>query len=198
MKKILLIFTVVTLTANMASAQLLPSFQFGLKGGMNFASLSSSTAATFSSSNQSGYLGGLWMRFGALGFNFQPEIYATSKKVDFMNNGGETKQSFTSIDVPLLIGGKVGAFGIGGRFYAGPVVSFAVNKDQSFIDATQKAGTLNYHDQNYAVQAGVGLDIKKFSIDLRYEAGLNKQDLDGYPTRINLFTLSIAYSLLKF
>ncbi len=198
MKKIVLTLTVFAASFSLASAQILPSFQFGVKGGLNFSSLSSSASTTFSNSNQAGYLAGLWLRVGALGFNFQPEMYLTSKNVDISANGGETKGKFTSLDVPLLFGAKVGAFGIGGRFYTGPLVSFAINKDQNFVDAAQKAGSFNYNSQNYAWQFGVGLDIKRISIDVRYEAGLNKQDYNGYPTKINLFNVSLAYSLLKF
>jgi hypothetical protein len=52
-------------------------------------------------------------------------------------NGAEytSKAKFTSIDVPLLIGTKIGALGLGGRFYGGPVFSFTVNKDQSYSNA---------------------------------------------------------------
>jgi len=198
MKRFLLLLVILSATTFYASAQVLPSFQFGIKGGANLSSLSSSASTTFSSSNQAGYLGGFWARFGALGFNFQPELYLTSKNVDISANGGETKAKFTSIDVPLLFGGKVGAFGIGGRFYTGPLVSFAINKDQNFVDALHQAGTLNYHDQNFAWQFGAGLDIKAISIDLRYEAGITKQDYGPASTRINLFNLSLAYRLLKF
>ncbi len=197
MKKLVLTLTICAAAISFASAQILPSFQFGLKGGLNFSSLSSSASTTFSNSNQAGYLGGIWMRFGALGFNFQPEVYATSKNVDITDaNGGEVKGKFTSIDVPLLFGGKIGAFGVGGRFYTGPLVSFSANK--SFSGAADEVAKLQYKDQNYAWQFGVGLDIKKISVDLRYEAGLNKQSYNGYPTRVNLFSLSLAYSLLKF
>jgi len=198
MKKLLLALIIFAATIGLASAQILPSFQFGIKGGMNFSSIQSTTSATFNSSNQAGYLGGLWARVGALGFNFQPEIYATSKNIDISQNGGETKQKFTSIDVPLLIGGKIGAFGFGGRFYTGPVISIAVDKQQSFVDAAKAAGSLDYQDQNFAWQFGAGIDIKKISIDLRYEAGITKQDYGSGQTRINLFSLTLAYSLLKF
>jgi hypothetical protein len=108
MKKHILILTICLATVFAASAQILPSFQFGIKGGMNLTNLSKT--GTFSSSNQAGYLAGLWMRFGALGFNFQPEAYITSKNVTV--DGSQAK--FTSVDVPLLFGGKVGAFGVGG------------------------------------------------------------------------------------
>ena len=196
MKKIILTFVLLTGALNFASSQILPSFQFGVKGGVNLTGLSTASG-TFSSSNQAGYLAGFWARFGALGFNFQPEIYLTSKDVTISSNGGETKAKFTSIDVPLLFGAKVGAFGIGGRFYTGPVVSFAINKDQSFSGAAANATSLNYHDQNFAWQFGVGLDVKKISFDLRYEAGLSNQYYGSAQTKASLFNFTLAYRLFK-
>ncbi|MDB5156570.1 MAG: hypothetical protein JWR50_1277 [Mucilaginibacter sp.] len=198
MKKIILTLAIFTAAFSFTSAQVLPSFQFGAKAGLNLSSISSSASATLSSSNQAGYLAGFWARFGALGFNFQPEMYITSKNVDVKSSdGSEGKQKFTSIDVPLLFGGKVGAFGIGGRFYTGPVASFAINRDQTFTGAAGNALRLNYKDQNFAWQFGAGLDVKTISVDLRYEAGLTKQDYGSGQTRINLFNLSLAYRLAK-
>jgi hypothetical protein len=197
MKKLILSIIILAASAGIASAQLLPTVQFGVKGGVNLSELSSQ-GNNFSSDNRAGYLGGIWARFGALGFNFQPELYATGKNIDIMANGGETRAKFTSIDVPLLFGGKVGAFGFGARFYTGPMVSFAVDKNQSFIDAAGKAGSLDYQDQNFAWQFGVGVDVKRISIDLRYEQGITKQDYEDTHTRVSLFNLSLAYSLLKF
>jgi hypothetical protein len=179
-----------------ASAQILPSFQFGAKGGVNLSEISANN--TFSSKNTAGYLGGFWARFGALGFNLQPEIYLTSKNIDITDNqGNENKAKFTSIDVPVLFGGKVGAFGVGGRFYTGPVASFAIDKQQNFYGAFHNAVSLNYQDANFAWQFGAGLDIKKVSIDLRYEAGVTKQSYANGQTRINLFNLSLAYSIFS-
>jgi hypothetical protein len=198
MKKLFTSLLIIFSGVHFASAQLLPSFQFGLKGGVNLSSIQATASSNFSSSNQAGYLGGVWARFGALGFNFQPEMYVTSKDVDITNpNGGITNAKFTSLDVPLLIGGKIGAFGFGGRFYTGPLVSFAINKDQSFGGAVDKAVDLDYQDQNFAWQFGLGVDIRKISIDLRYEAGITKQSYSTNQTRVNLFNLTLAYSLFK-
>ncbi len=198
MKKILLTSIVVITFINFASAQILPSFQFGIKGGVNLSSLSNSSS-TFNSNNRAGYLGGFWARVGAIGFNFQPEVYLTSKNVDISNSDGEVKAKFTSIDVPLLFGGKVGAFGFGFRYYTGPLVSFAINKDQSFSNAAGNALALDYKDQNYAWQFGAGLDIRKISLDVRYEAGLSKQIYgDDEHTRVSLFNITLAVPLTKF
>lgn len=197
MKKILLTITICFITTYLASAQVLPSFQFGVKAGTNLSGLSTSAGSTLNSSNRAGYLGGFWARFGALGFNFQPELYLTSKNVNLSSGSSDTRAKFTSIDVPLLVGAKVGALGIGGRFYTGPLVSFAINKDQSFSGALGNATSLNYKNQNLAWQLGAGLDIKAISIDLRYEAGITKQSYGASNTRINLFNLSLAYRLFK-
>ena len=167
------------------------------KGGLNLASISSDNSATFSANNQAGYLAGAWARFGALGFNFQPEVYFTQKSADITSNGGETKANFTSIDVPLLFGAKVGALGLGARFYTGPVVSFALNKSQSFSQVVSEAQALDYKNQNFAWQFGAGLDLKAISFDLRYEAGLTSQSYGNSSTKINLFSLSVAYRLIK-
>ena len=197
MKKLILTLITVTAAFTFASAQVIPSFQLGIKGGVNFASLSSSAGSTFSTANRAGYLGGLWARVGALGFNFQPELYVTGKNVQITDNGTEVKAKFTSIDVPLLFGGKIGAFGFGGRFYTGPLVSFAINKSQSFGTAIGNATSLDYKDQNYAWVFGAGIDIKNISVDLRYEAGLSKQTYGSSQTKVSLFNLSLAIPLLK-
>ncbi|MBS1531388.1 MAG: PorT family protein [Bacteroidetes bacterium] len=196
MKKLILSLFVALAAAFTAKAQVLPNFQFGLKGGVNLASIPSVNTA-FSSNNKAGYLAGAWARFGALGFNFQPEVYFTQKSADVTSNGGETKANFTSIDVPLLFGAKVGALGIGARLYTGPVVSFALNKSQSFSQAVSEAQALDYKDQNFAWQVGAGLDLKALSFDLRYETGLTSQSYGSTSTKINLFSLSIAYRLIK-
>jgi hypothetical protein len=193
MKKASITLAICLATIFTASAQLIPKVQFGLKGGVNLTSISKS--GTFSSNNRAGYLGGIWARFGALGFNFQPEAYVTSKTVNVSDNTGTTNAKFTSIDVPLLFGGKVGAFGFGARFYTGPVVSFAINKDQSYSSAASNITKLDYKNQNYAWQVGAGVDIRSLSVDLRYEAGLSKQNYGAGSTKINLFNLSLGYKL---
>lgn len=198
MKRIFTTIAIIISCFQFALAQIIPSFQFGLKAGANLSSLQTSASATFATSNQAGYLGGIWARFGALGFNFQPEMYVTSKNVDITTQGGGTTSAkFTSLDVPLLVGVKIGAFGIGGRLYTGPLVSFALDKSQSLGGAVGKAFSLDYQDQNFAWQFGAGLDIKRISVDLRYEAGITKQTYGYNQTRVSLFNVSLGYSLFK-
>lgn len=180
-------------TASIASAQILPSFQFGVKGGVNLSKFS--TTNTFNSDNQAGFLGGIWLRVGALGFNFQPEAYYTSKIVNITDGSNTNTVKLNSIDIPALVGFKVGTFGVGGRIYTGPVASFILNQNQSFGNAAGAIAHLNFKNQNYAWQFGVGGDFSSFSVDLRYEKGLSNLNDSGYDQKLNLFTLTAAYRL---
>lgn len=179
-----------------AFSQVLPSFQFGLKAGTNLSKLS--TENTFSSDNSAGYYAGIWARIGAAGIHFQPELYLSGKNTTLTSNEGatigqENKVKFTSLDVPLLIGTKIGAAGIGVRFNTGPVISFILDKKQSFGNAASSAFRGDFKDQAVAWQFGAGVDVGKLGIDLRYEAGLSKVGKSGYDdARLNLFTLGLA------
>lgn len=192
MKKILLSAFFLCFSA-VAFSQILPTFQFGLKGGANLSKLS--TQNTFGSDNSAGYYAGVWARIGAAGIHFQPELYLSGKNSSLINNttGDKNDVKFTSLDVPLLIGTKIGAAGVGIRLNTGPVVSFILNDKQSFGNAAGNVFKGDFKNQSVAWQFGTGLDIGKLGIDLRYEAGLSKIGKDGYSdTKLNLFTLGLA------
>lgn len=194
MKKINL-FIALLFCSTMAFSQVLPSFQFGLKGGLNLSKFN--TENTFSSDNQAGYYAGIWTRIGAAGIHLQPELYLSGKNTTLVSSAGEeNKVKFTSLDVPVLIGTKIGAAGIGVRLNTGPVVSFILNEDQSFGNAASNIFNGRFKDQAFAWQFGAGLDIKKLNFDLRYELGLTDINKGGYgETKLNLFTLGIGYRL---
>ena len=179
-----------------ASAQILPSVQFGLKAGANFSKFDSEN--TFDSDNRAGFYGGVWARFGAAGIHFQPELYISGKKADLISEatGEVNKVRFTSLDVPLLIGTKFGAAGIGVRLNTGPMFSLILDENQSFGQAAGNVFKANFKNQAVAWQFGAGVDLKKLSLEARYELGLSKINKAGYPgTKLNLFTVGLGYRL---
>ncbi|MCX2575547.1 porin family protein [Pedobacter sandarakinus] len=179
-----------------ASAQVLPSVQFGLKAGANFSKFDSDN--TFSSENRTGFYGGLWARVGAAGIHFQPELYLSGKKTNLVSEatGQVNKVSFTSLDVPLLVGTKIGAAGIGLRLNTGPMFSLILDENQSFSQAAGNVFQANFKNQAFAWQFGAGVDLKKLSVEARYELGLSKINKVGYPdTKLNLFTVGLGYRL---
>ncbi|WP_316850976.1 porin family protein [Pedobacter agri] len=179
-----------------ASAQVLPSVQFGLKAGANFSKFDSEN--TFASDNRAGFYGGVWARIGAAGIHFQPELYISGKKADLISEatGEVNKVSFTSLDVPLLVGTKFGAAGIGVRLNTGPMFSLILDENQSFGQAAGNVFRANFKNQAIAWQFGAGVDLKKLSLEARYELGLSKLNKAGYPgTKLNLFTVGLGYRL---
>lgn len=194
MKRFLLV-AIFIFGAFSAFSQVTPSFQLGIKGGFNLSKFS--TENTFASDNKAGYYAGLWTRIGAAGIHLQPELYLSGKNTTLKSSSGlENEVKFTSLDVPVLIGTKIGAAGIGLRLNTGPVVSFILSEEQNFNDAASSVFNGNFKDQAFAWQFGTGLDVGKLSVDLRYEMGLSKLNSAGYPdTKLNMFTLGLGIKL---
>src|SRR5690606_6778928 len=125
MKKSLLTLICFIAAITFAQAQLLPSFKLGIKGGLGFSSLSSE-GKLFNSDTKTGFQLGAWGRVGLAGFHVQPEVYYASKKAGIKtSNNEEGDATFKSMDVPILLGTKIGLGPVGFRIQAGPVFSFA-------------------------------------------------------------------------
>ncbi|WP_411274554.1 porin family protein [Daejeonella sp.] len=204
MKKIIVI-TCIMLTAGVAAMAQLPNFAFGIKGGANYSKLKTEDDLTDENSIV-GYHVGIFTRLGAAGLYVQPELYLGSKGNKFIKvedtNGNEVEASgkvrFTTLDLPLLIGTKIGPSKLNLRFMGGPVASFVINENTTFDSAYQNISDFdNYKKQNWAYQAGAGVDVGNLTIDLRYEGGLsNVSRSDEYNQKQNLFHLSLGIKLL--
>lgn len=194
MKKILL-SALFVFSGAFAYGQLLPNFQFGVKAGANLTKFQ--TENTFSSDNRAGYFAGVWTRIGAAGIHLQPELYLTGKNTTLIaGNGEENEVKFTSLDVPVLIGTKFGAAGVGLRINTGPVFSFILDDEQKFGQAAGQVFDGDFKGQNMAWQFGAGLDFGSLGLDLRYEKGLSKVNKSNYSdTKLDLFTLGLSYRI---
>lgn len=195
MKKIILLAAILAVNS-LAFGQILPSFQLGIKAGANMSKLT--TEQPLSSDNRTGYYGGLWARIGAAGIHLQPEAYVSGKNTTVKRtaDGAENNIEFTSLDVPVLIGTKFGAAGLGLRLNTGPVVSFIFKENETPKGAVNSAFSGNFKDQNFGWQFGAGLDISKIGIDLRYETGLSKLGEATYENaKLGLFTFGVALRL---
>ncbi|MGF1924188.1 MAG: porin family protein [Bacteroidia bacterium] len=195
MKKILLSL-ILTASSFYGFAQGLPTFQLGVKGGVNLAKFT--TKDTFSSDNKGGYYGGIWARVGGAGIHLQPELYLSGKNSSLVTaSGQENSVKFTSLDLPILIGTKIGAAGLGLRLNTGPVFTFLLDEEQKFGQAASSAFDGEFKDTAVAWQFGVGLDIGKLNIDGRYESGLSKiNSAGGYPTtKLNLYTIGVGFRI---
>lgn len=204
MKKIIL-FTCMMLTAGVAAMAQLPNFTLGIKGGANFSKLKTKEDLTDENSI-AGYHVGIFTRLGGAGMYLQPELYLGSKGSKFIKvedtSGNEVEASgkvrFTTLDLPVLLGTKIGPSKLNLRFMAGPVISFVVDENTTFDSAYRDISDFdNYKKQNWAYQAGAGVDVGNLTVDLRYEGGLsNISRSDEYNQKQNLFHLALGFKLL--
>lgn len=198
MKRIFLSIAVFVASLGFSEAQLLPTFQFGLKGGLNFSKLMED-GRLLNSGTRTGYQAGIYARVGAAGIHFQPELYVTGKSSEatFENEGGEVTANvtFTSLDLPLLVGTRIGVGPIGFRAQAGPVVSFLLDKGigSALSDVVSPS---TYRNQAIGLTGGIGADIFKLRVDLRYEHGLSNLSKDGSEAqKLRLWTFGVGYRL---
>jgi hypothetical protein len=199
MKKIIVIVFVVLLSIPAFS-----QFKFGLKAGVSTTSLSMPTIKTISSGTTSftvdalsnakyGFHGGAFVRLTFFGVYIQPELLFSTRTNEYTVTNVTTqsapvayvaKQSFNKLDIPVLLGLKLGPL----RINAGPVGSLLINSPKAII--TNPDYKNNYSKMTIGYQAGLGFDLLNFlTFDLRYEGNLKKyqnqiQNLTG--TKFNL------------
>ena len=175
------------------------SFQFGLKTGFNSTSFDTNAGYDLEDAKdefKAGYLIGGWTRIGVLGnLSIQPELYYSKKNgaTDFSGEGSESF-SYYSWDVPLLAHLEVvdlkliKLYGVGG-----PVASFRA-KDESKFSVTSLESEYNgdrFKSTNWNFQLGAGVQLMRFTLDARYEWGLN----DISRTEMERKTKSLIFSL---
>ena len=169
-------------------------FSLGVKGGVNYSSLKTDN---FKSSNVAGYQAGLFARFGG-GFYVQPELYVSSKGGKFNSNNNGTDYNgnvkFTTLNVPLLLGGSFGEKNLNFRVMAGPVYSYLMDRKENFSANFNGAFADfgHYNNSTLGYQAGAGVDIGAITADLRYEGGLTKVN-ENYGQRPNIWALSVGF-----
>ncbi len=197
MKKYLLSMALLMAVAIGAKAQ----FSVGVKAGVNFSQINTDN---FKQSTTTGYQAGLFARIGK-SFYLQPELYLGSKggqfDFDTNNNGVVTstngKITFTTLNVPLLLGKSFGTENLNFRIMAGPIYSYYLSRSDNFSTAINNAysdfGSFNKSTLGY--QAGAGVDIGPITADLRYEGGLSKIN-DTYGERPNIWALSVGFKIL--
>ena len=197
MRKIILLCCLFVAASATAFGQL-PSFNLGIKGGVNLASLKSDNF--FGEENRLGYQFGLWSRIGGAGFYIQPEAYVAGKGGKFTVDGdggvdAEGKVRFTTLNVPVLLGNSIGFNKLNVRFMAGPVVSFIL--DESIKGNLEQVTDFDdYKDQTWGAQFGAGVDVGNLSVDLRYEAGISNVNRSGqYDQKQNLWQVSLGYKI---
>jgi len=167
MKKLILLSAFFLAFGVVAQAQV---FTFGVKGGVSsssvdFTNRSPDFAQLENEAKITGFHGGIFTRLKVLGFLLQPEAVLSSSggKFEVPDDLGNTtvqEVGFTHLDVPLLVGYNV----LFARAYAGPVASMLLGSDYGSKEAKDF-----FNSSDWGYQAGVGVDISRITLDVRYE-----------------------------
>ncbi|WP_100609863.1 outer membrane beta-barrel protein [Confluentibacter lentus] len=140
---------------------------FGIKGGLNYNANGDYFESIGSNAKNPdrnvGYHIGLFGKIGTQIY-FKPELVYTSTKSDYDNESFEMQK----IDAPLLVGIKV----------LGPVSVFAGPSFQYILDSDFNGITIDDIENDFSVglNFGIGLNINKLGIDLRYERGFSDNE----------------------
>ncbi len=169
MKKILLI-AVLFIAYNTSNAQI----AYGIKGGLNYnyASIDFNNINVDAITNDKvGFnIGGfLRIKIPLLGIYVQGEPTYTrlNAEITDRNGGSATNLGSNRFDLPVLAGFKLAIF----RIYAGPVMSWnlgsEVDKDDYKVVVEEP--------MSIGGQIGVGVELGKIMVDLRYEGGISHE-----------------------
>ena len=162
-----IIMVALLLVAFSASAQ----FSLGPRVALTSSSLNlkDAVANVQEGDSEFGYQFGLFARFKIpiIGLYAQPEVLLSKVDNTLNINSQNVDLSFNRIDVPVMIGGKLGPL----RINAGPSFSFLTSAESDVNGLTTDIKD-NYNSTTVGFQAGVGIDILKFVLDVKYEGSL--------------------------
>ena len=183
MKKLILVLIVSFFLVQIADAQM---FKIGIKGGLGYSNLKIEDLTGVGSGEDlydlatgdgvMAYHVGIQTRIKFAILFIQPELY-------FKDGGGSVERidkngvpemlnlDMKSMDLPVLVGVKFGPL----RINAGPVGTYVFN-DESIpllIDEAVEDYTVFTSGLTWGFQAGLGVDLSKLSLDVRYEGSLS-------------------------
>lgn len=119
---------------------------------------------------------GILLRFQMKSFFIQPEVLFNSNQSSYtiadaedMSLIGEVfSEKYQYLDIPVMFGFKAGPV----RLNAGPVGHVFINSTSELFDLD--GYEQRFDDFTFGWQAGLGLDLWKFTVDVRYEGNFSK------------------------
>ena len=160
---------------------------FGLKAGVNYATLPTSLNAVTDKKGKVGYNFGAFARVGK-SFYFQPELNYVTFKSSYVYAAKTYSPKFNQLNLPLMVGYKlINTEALNFRVSGGPDINYSLN------EAKGPAG-LDYKKLNFGGVINAGVDIGNISIDARYSRGFTKIN-KTLEEKTGLFNLSVGFKL---
>ncbi|NME69206.1 outer membrane beta-barrel protein [Flammeovirga aprica] len=190
MKKSILfiIFNLLVMTSATVFAQD-KTFNFGVKATAGMSGFSHNFTGMSDDTRQS-WEGGVMLRA-----NIPVVPLYLQTELNYTNTGGTFEMGEQSqdlvlnrVEVPLLLGGKLGIGGINARAFGGVVAQQVVI--DNFSDLSPE---LDPEKFGLGWQVGVGVDIKKFTIDAKYQQSANLVSNADTSLKSQQFMVSVGY-----
>lgn len=135
-----------------------------------------------------GFHFGLYTRISIANIFVEPAFLFNSSSVDYdlseeiFDTGiisSIRSESYNNLDIPLMVGIKIGPL----RLQGGPVAHIFLNSASDLTAITGYAQ--KFRDASYGIQGGIGLDILRVRLDFNYETNLSlfgdHINVDGQP-----------------
>jgi hypothetical protein len=205
--KLITVLLISLITSSLAFSQI----KFGITGGINSSKMNSSTEVhtgdykiTCPNYSVIGYHVGLVGQVKISSFFIQPELLYSSihndLKVYNLNSANpdeptDVSQKLNRIDIPVLVGFKLSIL----KLEVGPVASFTISNNSDLESITQY--DMQWNKATIGYQAGIGLDVGKMALDVRYEGNLSKfgtginigNTTTSFDTRLNQVIVSLGF-----
>jgi hypothetical protein len=148
---------------------------------------------------KTGFQFGAFARFGKKLY-VQPEImFVTKGGVLEVSDLGKSTVNLSTFQIPVLVGLKLLNFSVVNlRIMGGPAISFVSNKEVIINEGEDFIKDSDIKDAIWTFQLGGGLDIFMFTLDVRYEWGLNNiwDGTEPGDMKNNLWNISLGWMIL--
>jgi hypothetical protein len=170
---------------------------FGIKAGLNVASLQTNRMDISENNWKSGYNVGAFARIGNRWY-FQPEFAYRLLQNEYTFQTKKYNPAFNQVNLPLMVGYKIiNNEGIKFRMSIGPDLTYNLNKPES-------PSAIVYHRFIVGGLLDAGVDIGNISIDVSAGGNVtqttkfNANDFNNFKNENDrgIFTLSISYKIL--
>lgn len=190
-----LALAVVVMVPAVAKAQMSP-VSFGVKAGLNSASLSTDADEGDELDRRTGLLAGLFAgRQVNKNFGLQLEGLYSMRGAKFQEDEGEASINLNFIDVPLLARlGSESSSGIKYFVLTGPQVGFKVKGEVEFEGVTVDLED-DVKSTDFGWVFGAGLDSGRFTVDARFTLGLSDLDTTEDSAKNRTFAVTVGYRI---
>lgn len=172
----------------------------GIKGGLNFANINtSSPGAAYNS--RTGYHAGAFVLIKLAKLGIQPEFIYSQQGSTIQFNGSNFDANFTYLNIPIIA--KLYVIG-GFNLQAGPQFGFLMSangpvNNNGTVSSQDIKGTLNGSDISVALGGGFDFPFG-MSLDARYNLGVSDVNTSASASAIKnqVIQISLGFKLIRF